>query len=59
MIYAEVPIAAASIVERAVSNAQAAFQTSDWAAGAPRALAGVQAVQVSMRFKSVWVHFSN
>ncbi|WP_280142692.1 aldehyde dehydrogenase family protein [Variovorax sp. CF079] len=34
-VYAEVPIAAAAIVDRAVNNAQAAFQTSDWATGAP------------------------
>lgn len=41
MVYAELPIAAAAIVDRAVSNAQAAFQTSDWATGAPRARARI------------------
>jgi aldehyde dehydrogenase (NAD+) len=41
MVYAEVPIATAAIVDRAVSNAQSAFQTSDWATGAPRARARI------------------
>ncbi|CAN7726032.1 hypothetical protein LJR290_007025 [Variovorax sp. LjRoot290] len=34
-VYAEVPIAAAAIIDCAVSNAQAAFQTSDRVTGAP------------------------
>jgi aldehyde dehydrogenase (NAD+) len=40
-VYAEVPIAAAAIVDSAVSNAQATFETSDWATGAPRARARI------------------
>ena len=40
-IYAELPIASAALVDRAVSNAQAAFQRSDWATGAPRARARI------------------
>jgi len=36
-VYAEVPIAAAAIIVRAVSKGQAAFQTSVGATGAPRA----------------------
>jgi aldehyde dehydrogenase (NAD+) len=40
-IYAELKIASADMVDRAVLNAQHAFQTSDWATGAPRARARI------------------
>jgi aldehyde dehydrogenase (NAD+) len=35
-IYAELPLASADLVDRAVRSAQAAFATSGWATGAPR-----------------------
>lgn len=39
--YAYLPIASASVVDRAVSNARDAFHGSDWATGAPRARARI------------------
>ncbi|HEX7761674.1 MAG TPA: aldehyde dehydrogenase family protein [Caulobacteraceae bacterium] len=40
-VYADLPIASAEVVDRAVLNAQRAFQTSDWASGAPRGRARI------------------
>ena len=40
-IYAELPVASAEMVDRAVMSAQRAFQLSDWASGAPRARARI------------------
>ncbi len=40
-IYADLPIASADTVDHAVTNARQAFQTSDWATGAPRARAAI------------------
>ncbi|HSI59215.1 MAG TPA: aldehyde dehydrogenase family protein [Ideonella sp.] len=40
-VYAELPIASAEVVDRAVTSAQRAFETSAWASGAPRARARV------------------
>lgn len=39
--YADLPIASAEVVDRAVVSAQRAFETSDWASGAPRARARI------------------
>ncbi len=41
VVYDELSIASAALVDRAVTNAQRAFQTSDWASGAPRARARI------------------
>jgi aldehyde dehydrogenase (NAD+) len=35
-VYADLPVASAAMVDRAVLSAQRAFETSDWASGAPR-----------------------
>jgi aldehyde dehydrogenase (NAD+) len=41
VIYADLPVASAEIVDRAVLDAQAAFRTSGWATDAPRARAAI------------------
>jgi aldehyde dehydrogenase (NAD+) len=40
-VYADLPIASAELVDRAVISAQRAFQTTSWASGAPRERARV------------------
>src|SRR6185369_15965293 len=40
-VYADLPIASAEVVDRAVMSAQRAFRTTSWATGAPRERARV------------------